>query len=79
MYNLIQKMYALMVSSDVRIWQYTAKKEKQFEYQYLNPKEEPVLFNTLEEMINAAYERIDLLKKPLPDHLNESGAIPTSS
>lgn len=68
-----------MVSSDIRIWQYASKKEKQFEYQLLNPKEEPVLFDTLEEMINAAYERIDPLKKPLTDHLNESGAIPTSS
>lgn len=68
-----------MVSTDIRIWQYSAKREKQFEYQWLNPKEEPVYFDTLEEMINAAYERIDPLKKSLPDQVNESGAIPTSS
>ena len=61
--NLIQKMYALLVSEDVRIWHYCCKKEKPFEYAFGG---ESYYFDTMEEMITEAYKRIDPLLKPLP-------------
>lgn len=62
--NLIQKFHALLVSQEIVIWHYPYAKETPFEYGYNG---EAFRFNTLEEMIEAAYSRIDPLLKPLPE------------
>lgn len=70
--NLIEKIYTLLVSKEVRIWHYICKKEKPFEYQF---QDESFQFETMEEMVTEAYKRIDPLLKPLEQPLEQ----PTSS
>jgi hypothetical protein len=69
--NLIEKVYALLVCPDIRIWHYPCCKGKQFEFQFpWNPEKplegEKCSFDTMEEMIHIAYSKIDPLLKPLP-------------
>ena len=64
--NLVEKTYALLVHPDIRIWHYEGKEEQAFEYWY---EGQSYWFDTMEEMINAAYDCIDLLLKPLPPPL----------
>ena len=69
--NLIEKMYALFVCPEIRIWHYCCAKGPQFEFHYpFNPEKpmegEKVLCNTMEEMVHQAYTKIDPLLKPLP-------------
>jgi hypothetical protein len=63
MMNLIEKVYALFVNEEIRIWHYHCAKEKPFEYHFEGVS---YFFDTFEEMINEAYSRIDPLLKPLP-------------
>lgn len=70
--NLIEKLHALMVSQDIRVWHYPYAKETPFEYGYNG---EAFRFDTLEEMIEAAYSRIDPLRKPLPESLQKPEGV----
>ena len=68
--NAIEKFYALLVSDAVNVWHFPAKKESPRFFYWL--ASEPEMkdghsFDTLEEMIEAAYSHIDPMKKPLPD------------
>lgn len=69
MMNLIEKMYALLVSEEIRVFHYVCKKEKPFEYEF---RGESHFFDTLDEMIIEAYSKIDPLLKPL-SNTNISG------
>lgn len=66
MMNLIQKMHALLVHPDIRVWHYLAKPQKGFQYELFGSGDGIQEFDTLEEMIVEAYKRIDPLLKPLP-------------
>jgi hypothetical protein len=75
--------HALLVSDEVNVWHYVcpASGVKPFAYWLTNVKDEKDpygqasgagwTFNTLEEMIEAAYSHIDPLKKPLPPKVVE--------
>jgi|GEM_PF-6688215 len=70
--NAIEKLYALIVSDEINVWHYPGKQENPRFFYWHNS--EPHLteghgFDTLEQMIDAAYERIDPLKKPLPERI----------
>ena len=78
MLNAIQKLHALMVSKEVNIWQFANKKEgPQYYYWLTNEPDntEGYGFNTLEEMVEAAYSNIDPLKKDLPKEVTEPHQI----
>lgn len=62
MLNQIEKIYVLLVRPDIRIWHYPCAKEKPFQYAF---KGEVYNFDTLSEMIEEAYKRIDPLLEPL--------------
>lgn len=69
-YNRTEKFVALVKSPDIRIWDFTYPKPK---YCYWFPVAEPGTeptgtFDSLEEMIDAAYAHID----PLAGGLDES-------
>ncbi len=69
MLNLIEMVYALMVSDDINIWHFPTKKENPRFYYWLNSEpdnKEGYGFNTFEELIAAAYAKIDPQLKPLP-------------
>jgi hypothetical protein len=69
MLNLIQKFHALLVSEEVNIWHFPAKKEGPRFYFWLKSQPsdgEGYGFVCLDDLINAAYARIDPLAKPLP-------------
>jgi hypothetical protein len=67
--NAFEKLQAILASDEIRIWIYTRKLESsKFFYWMENiPKDnDGHEFNTLEQLIDAAYARIDPLLKPLP-------------
>ena len=61
--NLIEKIYALLVDPNIRIWDYHHKPEKRFEYCF---EGESHFFDNFQDMIEEAYACIDPLRKPLP-------------
>lgn len=69
MMNMIEKVYAIMVHPTVGIWHYPAAKDKQF---VVYPKrgegsvEGEMRYDSMEQMIDAAYALIDPLNVPLP-------------
>lgn len=67
--NLVEKIHALMVHPDIRIWHYHFAKEKSFEYAFAG---ESHRFDTMEQMIEAAYVNIDPLKKALPASIEKT-------
>ncbi len=73
--NLIEKMHALLVSDNIRIWQYHEKKEGPQFYCWdiakdgSNINEEAFL--ELDHLIEDAYARIDPLNKPLPEKVKQ--------
>jgi hypothetical protein len=64
--NLIEKIHALMVSENIRIWHYEAKKDKPFVYWFpMDSTSAEFTFDTLDEMVKDAYSKIDpLLQRP---------------
>jgi hypothetical protein len=72
MMNLIEKIHAVMVHPVVGIWHYPSAKVGQFAV-YSKKGEGSVegekRYETLEEMIEAAYAIIDPLKIPLPEQI----------
>lgn len=70
MLNLIQKLHALLVSEEINVWEYPGMKGEPRFYYWLAM--EPAdskghAFGTLEQLIEAAYEHIDPLRKELPE------------
>ena len=69
MLNLIQKLHALMVSKEVNVWHFPCCRDgKPFAYWLTSEPEnkEGHRFDTLEEMIEAAYAHIDPQREELP-------------
>lgn len=69
--NLIQKTVACLVSPDVNVWHYCAKKDDPKFFYWLMADPTNTLgfgFNTMEELIEAAYAEIDPLRKPIPEN-----------
>lgn len=69
MMNAIEKLHALLVSDRVNVWHFAGKLESpRFFYWSADEPEnkEGYAFATLEEMVDAAYARIDPLLKPSP-------------
>jgi hypothetical protein len=70
MLNLIQKLHALIVCSDVTIWHFPAKSEgpKFFYWLTAEPENKDGYgFETFDHMIEAAYAHIDPLQKSMPE------------
>jgi hypothetical protein len=66
--NLIQKLHALLVSDSVNVWHFHHAQPpvKPFCYWVHSGRVEGESFDTLDEMIEAAYAHIDPLKMVLP-------------
>lgn len=65
--NLIEKIHVLLISDAISIWHYVSKPDKKFSYFLTANPDEVFYFDTLEEMVIAAYSRIDPLLKPLTE------------
>ncbi len=71
MLNLLEKLHALVVQESVRVWHYAGKADNPKFFYWLQSdieagKTEGYGFNTLEEMIEAAYCHINPMCKPMP-------------
>lgn len=73
MLNLLQKLHALYVTDELNVWHFAAARPpiKPFVYWLASEPDnkDGHGFDTLEEMIEAAYAHIDPLAKPLPDEV----------
>lgn len=74
MLNLLEKLHALAVSEVVRVWHFAGKRENPKFFYWLeseireNEWHPGYGYDTLEEMIEAAYAVIDPMRKPLLEH-----------
>ncbi len=66
--NLIEKLWALLVSKEIDVWHYPNKLSDPKFFYFLKTTEPWTEFgcSTLEEMIDGAYSHIDPLRKELP-------------
>lgn len=72
--NLIEKLHCILVSDIVNIWHYPAKKEgPRFYFWKCSDRVNLAgyAFETMEQMIEAAYEVIDPLRIPLPEQIKQ--------
>lgn len=70
--NAFEKLHALLVSEDIFVWHFPAKREgPRFVYRLEGEARPQHWCDTLEQLVDAAYAEIDPLLKPIPSHWPE--------